>query len=288
MRKRQQLLLATVPVCGLVFYYFWRKRVGKQWFRQISIGKPDLSSIKVLETAEETEKAAAEILHCLKSVPFCGLDCEWVGKNPTALLQLSVFDQEAASAKCFLFRLSRLPKSSRIPVLEAVLNNPDFIKLGVGINGDFSRLVNEGFVNPGSEAFLDLRFIAPHSTNCEPGGLSSLVRQKLGRKLDKDWRIRASDWEGELSDRQIIYAADDSLSALQLLAVFVNELSLSTVSAIIADYTNCIFKPRKQNKPKLSKEEQLKNKIEKRVENRVHVDDHIKSYSTHKAPLYNK
>jgi len=144
------------------------------------------------------------------------------------------------------------------------------------------------FVNPGSEAFLDLRFIATHSKNCEPGGLSSLVRQKLGRKLDKDWRIRASDWEGELSDRQIIYAADDSLSALQLLAVFINELGLSTVSTIIADYTNCIFKPRKQNKPKLSKEEQLKNKIEKRVENRVHVDDHIKSYSTRNAPLYNK
>ena len=142
------------------------------------MGKPDLSSIKILETVEETEKAAAEILRCVKSVPFCGLDCEWVGKNPTALLQLSVFDSEAASAKCFLFRLSKLSKSPRIPVLESLLNNPDIIKLGVGINGDFSRLVNEGFVMSGSEAFLDLRFLATHSNKCEAGGLSSLVRQE--------------------------------------------------------------------------------------------------------------
>ena len=72
------------------------------------------------------------------------------------------------------------------------------------------------------------------SEKCEPGGLASLVRQKLNRKLDKDWRIRASNWEAEeLSERQIRYAADDALSALQVFAVFMEELGETRIEDII-------------------------------------------------------
>ena len=44
--------------------------------------------------------------------------------------------------------------------LKEILNDKKILKLGVGIDGDLKRLVNEGYVTPGNEFFLDLRFLA--------------------------------------------------------------------------------------------------------------------------------
>ena len=45
--------------------------------------------------------------------------------------------------------------------------------------------------------------------------LSALSQQVLGVTMDKDWKIRCSNWEAdELSDRQIQYAADDAIVAV--------------------------------------------------------------------------
>ena len=49
-------------------------------------------------------------------------------------------------------------------------------------------------------------------------GLDSLASRFLGLEMDKDWRLRASDWEAEqLSQRQTDYAADDGLVAGNIL-----------------------------------------------------------------------
>jgi len=53
-------------------------------------------------------------------------------------------------------------------------------------------------------------------------------------------------------------------------------------------YWNTIFKNKKVGKSAKTKEEQLHDKIHKRIENQTNVEDHIKSYSIRKAPLYNK
>ena len=238
----------------------------------------------------DAEKAAGEIISCTERVPFCGLDCEWVGNNRTALLQISVFNDAAGDgSKCYLFRLCKLDERP-MPLLHQLLNSESIIKLGVGIDGDFKRLVNEGYVAAGNQSFLDLRFLAVHSPTCEPGGLAALVRQMLKRKLDKDWRIRASNWEvDELSDRQMVYAADDSLSALQTFAVFMDELGEEWTAQVVQTHLNSVFKG-KQKTPKQAKtkEQQLHDKVHKRIQNQANIDDHIKSYSTRKAPLYNK
>ena len=44
--------------------------------------------------------------------------------------------------------------------LKEILNDKKILKLGVGIDGDLKRLINEGYVTPGNEFFLDLRFLA--------------------------------------------------------------------------------------------------------------------------------
>jgi len=111
-----------------------------------------------------------------------------------------------------------------VPSLQKILNSPEIIKLGVGIDGDLSRLISENFVNPENDSFFDIRFLAAKSESCSPGGLASLVRQMLNRKLNKDLKIRKSNWEIEnLSVDQIIYAADDALSALQIFAAFLED-----------------------------------------------------------------
>ena len=86
-----------------------------------------------------------------------GLDCEWVGNNSTALLQLAVFSD--SGTKCYLFRLQKFDDKI-FELLNNILNENSIIKLGVGIDGDYKRLLAEGFVDVTKYSFLDLRFLA--------------------------------------------------------------------------------------------------------------------------------
>jgi len=99
-----------------------------------------------------------------------------------------------------------------------LLRHEQIVKLGVGIDGDMKKLAKEFEPTILNGVYFDLRHAAIHTKSVQAGGLASLVRQALNRKLDKDWRIRASNWEiDRLSEKQMLYAADDSLSALQVL-----------------------------------------------------------------------
>ncbi|XP_042229721.1 exonuclease 3'-5' domain-containing protein 2-like [Homarus americanus] len=56
-------------------------------------------------------------------------------------------------------------------------------------------------------------------------GLSSLAHKYLDRTLDKDWRVRASDWEAvTLTRRQERYAAEDALVGIHILMVLMERL----------------------------------------------------------------
>ena len=60
------------------------------------------SSISIIQSIPEAQVAIEEMIKFTENVPFVGLDCEWVGTNTTALLQLAVFSD--SGAKCYLFR----------------------------------------------------------------------------------------------------------------------------------------------------------------------------------------
>lgn len=63
---------------------------------------------------------------------------------------------------------------------------------------------------------IDLRYLAKEC-GVKERSLSALANQLLGCELDKDWRIRASDWEAELlTERQIKYAAMDAIVAIKI------------------------------------------------------------------------
>ena len=47
--------------------------------------------------------------------------------------------------------------------------------------------------------------------------MAGLASSFLGLRMDKDWRVRASDWEAdELSERQTLYAANDALISVNI------------------------------------------------------------------------
>lgn len=63
---------------------------------------------------------------------------------------------------------------------------------------------------------IDLRYLAK-DCYLQERSLAALAYKLLGCELDKDWRVRASDWEAEtLSDRQIEYAALDAYVAVKI------------------------------------------------------------------------
>ena len=47
--------------------------------------------------------------------------------------------------------------------------------------------------------------------------MAGLASSFLGLRMDKDWRVRASDWEADdLSERQTLYAANDALISMNI------------------------------------------------------------------------
>lgn len=70
---------------------------------------------------------------------------------------------------------------------------------------------------------IDLRYLAK-DCGLNERSLAALAYKLLGCTLDKDWRLRTSDWEAELlSDRQCEYAALDAFVAVKIIEQLRNE-----------------------------------------------------------------
>ncbi|XP_039283645.1 exonuclease 3'-5' domain-containing protein 2 [Nilaparvata lugens] len=171
----------------------------------------------IIHTANECHNAVLELRKKCKDIRVIGLDCEWVSEgkktNKIALLQLASID-----GYCSLIRLCAL---GNVPnSLKELLSDRSIIKTGVAVNSDASRLLRDYGVP--CKGVLDLRHLA-QAVGSVPAGLGKMSNLYLNKELDKDWRIRCSNWEDScLSERQIQYAADDALVSVQLFEYFNN------------------------------------------------------------------
>ena len=111
-----------------------------------------------------------------------GFDVEWsvglgVAQRP-ALLQL------CSGQRCLLMRLhttSVLPEC-----LVGILTDVDIVKTGVGIGGDFTRLVNSfRFAADKDCGLVDVARLASVAGHRGEGSLRALVKTYLGYELDK-------------------------------------------------------------------------------------------------------
>ena len=177
-------------------------------------------TVSVIES-EPDLKTVENFVKCAKTHKILGLDLEWVNNGKPSLMQLALPD-----GKCILVRLSMLKE---IPsMLQQLLQQPDVIKLGVGIKQDCDKLLADYGVNVRS--WVDIRHVVqPRRETLRSLGMASIAKTILYLNLDKDRKIRRSNWnegdcDGQLSQKQIEYAANDALIAVSaILALAIEE-----------------------------------------------------------------
>ena len=190
----------------------------------VASGKCD---IRLVTTPTHWSHVHSLVSRDLARLPILGLDCEWVEQkgrtSPPLLLQLS-----SVSGLCVLVRLCQM---TSIPAsLMDLMARRDVYKVGVGVMDDKSRLKSHHKMNVAK--WVDIRhLVVNHWTDPGKLGLESLASHILGVKMDKDWRIKASDWGADtLTQRPGNYAPNDALVGLNMTWVILSDQLTRTLS----------------------------------------------------------
>jgi RNA polymerase sigma factor for flagellar operon FliA len=159
-----------------------------------------------------SERDAAEALAALSDTDVLGFDTE---SKPTFLKgEVSTgphLVQLATDETAYLFQIGAAPA---IEVLRAVLESNLLLKVGFGLADDLKRLRGK--------LGIDTRNVLDLSTALRRGerntlGAKTAVARFFGQRLQKSKRITTTNWAlPHLSEKQILYAADDAHVALRI------------------------------------------------------------------------
>ena len=292
-------------LAGVGLTYYWvsnRKRrriiqLKRNLDKQLAAGKQNVRVI-FCENEDSWKEIENAFVKTFEANNVAGFDCEWVtpresgGKTgKIALVQIAFVD-----GTCYLIRTCNfrvLPKP-----LVAFLMDKSILKLGVGIQDDDKKTRNDFGVSV--RGFVDLRhFVLRFRPELTKRGLAGLAMAFLDLKLDKDWRIRAGDWEAEtFSQRQIDYAVNDALTAVNIAYKIVIEdlekpwrvdLGLSPLEMIFKMFRPFREVPYKDVKIKGRKWERKQNGIGQSNSGKTKEpgrENKKKSHSLRKTPLY--
>ena len=160
----------------------------------------------------KSDKDAAEALAALSAADVLGFDTE---SKPTFLKgEVSTgphLVQLATDEAAYLFQIGAAPA---VEVLKAVLESATILKVGFGLADDLKRLKIKLGID--TVNVLDL------STALRKGerntlGAKTAVARFFGQKLQKSKKITTTNWAlPRLSEKQILYAADDAHVALRV------------------------------------------------------------------------
>jgi ribonuclease D len=172
------------------------------WFEEL---QP--KHIYLIETAEGARRAQLE----LAASEIVGFDTE---SKPTFLKNQKSkgphVAQFATRDRAFVFML-HVPECRRVVGL--LIQSPSLEKVGFGLGDDVKRIREKLQIQPRS--VLDLETVFSAHGYGRNVGVKIAVAIRLGRQFRKTRRIAASNWGApHLSDRQIIYAANDAYAAL--------------------------------------------------------------------------
>lgn len=168
----------------------------------------ELRDVRVVRS----ERDAADALAALSSSDALGFDTE---SKPTFnkgevstgphLVQLATDDA------AYLFPIGAAPA---IDVLRAVLESTVILKVGFGLNDDLRRLRGKLGIDPRN--VLDLA-TALRRGERNTFGARTAVARFFGQRLQKSKKITTTNWAlPRLSEKQILYAADDAHVALRI------------------------------------------------------------------------
>lgn len=178
---------------------------------------PPYDGIKMADVRMvKSERDAAEALAALSCADVIGFDTEskptfLKGEASTGphLIQLATDDA------AYLFQISAAPAPDQLKaVLKAVLESKAILKVGFGLSDDVKRLRTKlgiDIVN-----VLDLS-TALRKNEKNTLGAKTAVARFFGQKLQKSKKITTTNWAmPRLSEKQILYAADDAHVALKI------------------------------------------------------------------------
>jgi len=171
-----------------------------------------LSEVLVVKSASD----AASALQALAAADVIGFDTESKptfakGEESTGphLVQL------ATDNGAYLFQIGAAPASALVELLRAVLESDAILKVGFGLGDDLRRVRAKLGIEPRN--VLDLSTALRRRGERNPLGAKTAVARFFGQEMQKSKRITTTNWAlPRLSDKQILYAADDAHAALRI------------------------------------------------------------------------
>ena len=124
--------------------------------------------------------------------------------------------QLATDELAYLFQIgSAASAQTALTVLKPVLESETILKVGFGLGDDLKRLRAKLGVE--THNVLDLSTALRRRGERNTLGAKTAVARFFGRKLQKSRRITTTNWAlPQLSDKQVLYAADDAHVALKI------------------------------------------------------------------------
>jgi ribonuclease D len=174
---------------------------------------PPYDGIKLTDVRMvKSDKDAAEALAALMAMDVLGFDTE---SKPTFLKgEVSTgphLVQLATDDAAYLFQIGAMPA---VEVLKAVLESASILKVGFGLSDDVKRLRAKLGIETNN--VLDLS-TALRKNERNTLGAKTAVARFFGKKLQKSKKITTTNWAlPRLSEKQILYAADDAHVALKI------------------------------------------------------------------------
>jgi RNA polymerase sigma factor for flagellar operon FliA len=174
---------------------------------------PPYDGIKLTDVRMvKSDKDAADALTALLAMDVLGFDTE---SKPTFLKgEVSTgphLVQLATDDAAYLFQIGAMPA---VEVLKAVLESDAILKVGFGLSDDVKRLRAKLGIETSN--VLDLA-TALRKNERNTLGAKTAVARFFGQKLQKSKKITTTNWAlPRLSEKQILYAADDAHVALKI------------------------------------------------------------------------
>lgn len=169
-----------------------------------------LERIHVPQTAQQIDAAWAELGRCA----FVGFDTESkptfsageVSRGPDVV-------QLATPTDAWVFQLR---VEACLDVVRQVLESPDVVKVGFGLQSDHTQIRTRLGVQV--RPVLDLDVVFSRQGFPRTIGVRGAMAVAAGRSFTKSKRVTTSNWSvAQLEPRQLIYAANDAFAALKVL-----------------------------------------------------------------------
>lgn len=175
---------------------------------------PPYDGIKLADVRMvRSEKDAADAMAALSTMDVIGFDTE---SKPTFVKgEVSTgphLVQLATDETAYLFQIGAEPA---VDVLKAVLESPAILKVGFGLQDDVKRLRAKLGIEAAN--VLDLSTALRKKNERNTLGAKTAVARYFGQALQKSKKITTTNWAlPRLSEKQILYAADDAHVALKI------------------------------------------------------------------------